>query len=257
MAKLLPSSTGGNFVTAVVPRTAFTDAEVEPSAFPAFCSVADDDVHVRVSPAGRDYLKRLGEQVRDVRILEALPYAQANRASRSRGGPPRIWSTDFALAQGETTEDRVARWHARNGVTIRSRGFGTLFLPQPTSSSSSSGTGGDWWMHERNGTTFLLPGGRYRTGRAGTELFQQLLESLPEPLVKDVVAEAIAWSSEARRRFGDRAGPTRASDGQSITVEAMLRAVGASWDEAGQLGKVYRPPSARADLSRYLAAIRR
>ena len=53
---------------------------------------------------------------------------------------------------------------------------------------------------ERGGTTSLhLPVGVYRTGRAGSELFQQLLEVVDGEVLRELVVEATAWADEAGR----------------------------------------------------------
>ena len=239
---------------AVLESAAFRLAEVDPGAYPRFCERHDGEtVHVAISPAAYDYLVRLGESRRDDEILRALPFAEANHESRRRGGGYRLWSTDFALLHGARTAGEVGAWMAKQGVTSRARDVGTLYLPETDDATAvPEGEESAWWIVERGGTTFHLPVGVYRTGRAGSELFQQLLEVVDGEVLRELVVEATAWADEAGRQFADRASPRRRKDELPLTVEALLRALGASWEDAGRLGKIYRPPSSRADLSPYL-----
>ena len=239
---------------AVVEAEAFRLAEVDPTAYPKFCERhGDESVHVAISRAAYDYLVRLGESRRDDEIIGALPFAEANHESRRRGGGYRLWSTDFALLHDARTPGEVDAWMAKQGVKSRARDVGTLYLPETDDAAAvPEREEAAWWTVERGGTTFHLPDGEYRTGRAGSELFQQLLEEADAEVLQELVIEAVAWADEAGRRFADRAGPRCREDERPLTVEALLRTLGASWEDAGSLGKIYRPPSSRADLSPYL-----
>jgi hypothetical protein len=254
MAELLPpDQPRTKRRVALVSHSAFSRQSVDPAGYPMFCVQNGDVVEVAISPAAHDYLEGLGESERDSELIGALPFGQANAPSRRKDGPSRLWATNFALLHGARTEAAVEDWIVRHGVRTRSSTVGTLYLldEQPPPEIE-----GDWWDYARSSLTFHLPGGPYRSGAASAFLFRQLLEELDEDLVREIVLEGIAWAPEALRRFSDRSRPVHRATEVVLPVEALLRAVGASWREVDSLGLAYRPPHAQADLSVYLNAIR-
>jgi hypothetical protein len=112
-----------------IPLSAFRDEGRDPDDFPRFCDVIGHEVDVSLSRAGRDCVTRLRSTDHDRYIVLALPFAEANEQSRRRGGPYRIWATDFALLEGAETEADVDRWLRREGIEIDSSDFGTLNRP--------------------------------------------------------------------------------------------------------------------------------
>jgi hypothetical protein len=102
---------------------------MRPDEFDRFCEEADDSVDLSLSRAGRDAAARMEPGDQDRYIVLALHFAAANESSRRRGGPYRIWSTDFALLEGMRTEEEVSGWLRSNGIATDSQDCGTLNVP--------------------------------------------------------------------------------------------------------------------------------
>ena len=101
-------------------------------------------------------------------------------------------------------------------------------------------------------TRFDLSPTTYRTGAAGTRLVRQLLGlGIPDGALREIVEAAAAWVPHSPDWIAERFKPARLRESETgLVVEHLLRAIGLSWDEAREVGTVYRPPSSStADLS--------
>lgn len=129
MAELFrPAKPPSQVGRAIVPQAAFDERGVDPDVYSKYCArVAGSHVEVKVSPASLDYLEKLPAESQDRQIVRALPYTQVNDR-------PRIWSSDFALAQGAKTREEVEAWHKKNRIRSRATKPPTLRRP-PTDSS--------------------------------------------------------------------------------------------------------------------------
>ena len=114
-----------------------------------------------------------------------------------------------------------------------------------------------WYEFEQDArgvetTRFDLPSGSYRTGAAGTRLVRQLLElGAPDGALREITEAAVAWIPHSPGWLSERFKPAHLRKEETgLVVEHFLRAIGVSWDDAQELGTVYRPPSSDvADLS--------
>jgi hypothetical protein len=102
---------------------------VDPDDYSTFCEVVGNHFDVSLSRAGRDCVARMKEGEQDRYVIAALPFANANKPSRRRGGPYRIWSTDFALLEEQLTNSEITQWLKHNGIRSDSNDHGTLNLP--------------------------------------------------------------------------------------------------------------------------------
>jgi hypothetical protein len=114
---------------AQVPRAAFERERTRPEDFPRFCGAVGEAVDVSLSRAGRDAVERMAPGEQDRYIVRALHFAQANETDRRRGGPYRVWATDFALLEGMRTEEEIEGWLKANALSTDSRDCGTLNVP--------------------------------------------------------------------------------------------------------------------------------
>jgi hypothetical protein len=119
-------------------------------------------------------------------------------------------------------------------------------------------TEGRWYTFEpdRSGvmtTRFELSSGTFRSGAASSRLFRQLRDlGLPDGSLREVVEAAVAWRDQAPAEIARRAKPAHIKEKEEspLVVELFLRALGYSWDQSLELGRIYRPPkSAVAALS--------
>jgi hypothetical protein len=102
---------------------------MRPEDFPNFCDPVGSAVDVSLSRAGRDAVERRESVEADRYIVLALPFAQANETDRRRGGPYRVWATDFGLLEGMRTDEEIEGWLKSNAISTDSRDCGTLNVP--------------------------------------------------------------------------------------------------------------------------------